>query len=80
MIVTGVLAGAVLVLAGALAWALHSIQFPGAAEVTSRRVIVLTAADGQNLLQRKHLQLAPVGAKDMPVDVVNAVVSIEDRQ
>ncbi len=79
MIVTAALAATVLAMAGALVWALHEIHFPTAAEVTSRRVLVLTSADGQDLLQRKHLQLAPVDAKDMPVDVVDAVLSIEDR-
>ncbi len=42
-------------------------------------MIVLTSADRQDLFQRKHLQLAPIDTKDMPGDVVNAVLSIEDR-
>ncbi|HEX5231672.1 MAG TPA: transglycosylase domain-containing protein, partial [Bradyrhizobium sp.] len=41
---------------------------------------MITSADGQNLFQKKHLQLAPIDAKDMPPDVVNAVLSIEDRR
>lgn len=71
--------GSTLVLAGALAWSLHSIHFPSRSEVLSRRVIVMTSADGQDLFQRKHLQLAPIDASQLPADVVNAVLSIEDR-
>jgi 1A family penicillin-binding protein len=63
----------------AWAWALHGIRFPDPAEVTSRRVIVLKAADGQGLFRQGRLKFAPVDAKDMPPDVVNAVLSIEDR-
>ncbi len=72
-------ASALLVIAGALGWSLHSIHFPSRFEVTSRRVIVMTSADGQDLFQRKHLQLAPIDANKLPADVVNAVLSIEDR-
>ncbi len=75
---TGV-AAIVLLPAVALGWSLRGVHFPSASEVTSRRVIVLSSADGQDLFQNKHLQLAPVDAKDMPSDVVNAVLSIEDR-
>src|SRR5262249_2402947 len=79
-----VFAAAVLALivaaAGAVGWSLHGIHFPSPAEVTSRRVILITSADGQNLFQKTHLQLAPIDAKDMPPDVVNAVLSIEDRR
>jgi 1A family penicillin-binding protein len=48
-------------------------------ELTSRRVIELTTADGHDLFRRGQLQLAPVAAQDMPPNVVNAVLSIEDR-
>lgn len=60
-------------------WALHGVSFPNPAEVTSRRVIVLEAADGQELFHQGRLKLAPVDTKIMPPDVVNAVLSIEDR-
>jgi penicillin-binding protein 1A len=60
-------------------WALHGISFPDPAEVTSRRVIVLKTADGHELFRKGRLKLAAVDAKDMPPDVVNAVLSIEDR-
>jgi len=55
------------------------VHFPSAAEGTSRRVIVLKSADGQDLLHTGNLRLPPVDANDMPADVVNAVLSIEDR-
>ncbi len=64
---------------GMLIWLLYGIHFPSTAEVTSRRVIVLQAADGQNLQRKGRLSLAPVEARDMPADVINAVLSIEDR-
>ncbi len=64
---------------GILTWLLAGIHFPSTAEVTSRRVIVLQSADGQDLQRKGRLTLAPVAAKDMPADVVNAVLSIEDR-
>lgn len=77
------LAGFVLVaiptLAVALGWQLRGIHFPSAAEVTSRRVIALQSADGQDLWPSAQLKLAPVDANAMPSDVINAVLSIEDR-
>lgn len=75
-----VLVGTVLVLTAALSWILHDIRFPSAAEVTSRSVIALKSADGQDLFHEGHARLPPVEAKEMPVDVVNAVLSIEDRR
>src|ERR1700761_7958851 len=65
--------------AGATAWVLREAPFPSLAEVTSRRVISVVSADGQQLFEKSHLQLAPIDAKDMP-NVVNAVLSIEDRR
>jgi penicillin-binding protein 1A len=62
----------------ATVWFLTSIQ-PSLREVTSRRVIELTTADGHDLFRSRQLKLAPVVAQDMPSDVINAVLSIEDR-
>ena len=73
------LVGAVLLLAGTLCWFLRDVHFPSAAEVTSRRLIVLAAADGSDLPHNGNLRLPPVDAKDMPADVVDAALSIEDR-
>jgi penicillin-binding protein 1A len=61
-------------------WALHGVTLPSTAEVTSQRVIALEAADGQALLPKGLLQLPPISVADMPADVVNAVLSIEDRR
>lgn len=52
---------------------------PSLREVTSRRVIELTTADGHPLFHSGQMKLAPVAAQDMPADVINAVLSIEDR-
>ena len=65
--------------AAALIWDLRDTHFPSAAEITSRRVIVLQTEDGRDLLTKGSFRLAPIAAKDMPVDVINAIVSIEDR-
>jgi len=62
----------------ATVWFLTSIQ-PSLREVTSRRVIELTTADGRDLFHSGQLKLAPVAAQEMPSDVINAVLSIEDR-
>jgi penicillin-binding protein 1A len=70
----------ILASAGAVAWTLRDVHFPSAAEVTSRRVIVLKSADGQELFRKGDLKLAPVDAKDMPAKITNAVLSIEDRR
>jgi 1A family penicillin-binding protein len=66
------------VAAGAAVGFLTRIQ-PSLRDVTSQRVIELTAADGQHLFPSGPLKLAPVAAQDMPADVINAVLSIEDR-
>jgi 1A family penicillin-binding protein len=78
--VAALIAGAILLLAGAASGFLYDVHFPSAAEVTSRRVIVLKSADGQDLWQSENLRLAPVEVRDMPAVVVNAVLSIEDRR
>ncbi len=74
------MAGAIFLLSGTTSWFLYGIHFPSASEVTSRRVIVLKSADGQDLMHKGNLRLAPVEAKDMPGAVINAVLSIEDRR
>ena len=77
--VAGFVVVAIPALAVALGWQLRGIHFPSAAEVTSRRVIALQSADGQDLWPAGHLKLAPVDANAMPANVINAVLSIEDR-
>ena len=64
---------------GAATWLFLATVPSSLRELTSRRVIELRTADGHDLFRRGQLQLAPVAAKDMPADVVNAVLSIEDR-
>lgn len=62
----------------ATVWFLKSIQL-SVREVTSRRVIELTTPDGHDLFRSGQLKLAPVAAQDMSPNVINAVLSIEDR-
>ncbi len=66
-------------LAGALLWELRQVHFPSPAEVTSRRVITLESADGHDLWGAGQQRFAPVDARNMPANVINAVLSIEDR-
>jgi 1A family penicillin-binding protein len=70
---------AIVALAGSVSWFLATIPFPPLAEITSPRVVVLASADGHLLPHAGEMRLAPVAAKDMPADVVDAVLSIEDR-
>lgn len=62
------------------AWQFIGVRFPSPAEVTSRPVLMLEAVDGTRLVSKGEFQLPPVSAKDMPGDVVNAVLSIEDKR
>ncbi len=66
--------------AGASAFELRNLNFPKPEEVTGRRVVVLQSADGEYLPAGGMVQLAPVAAKDMGKNVVDAVLSIEDRR
>jgi membrane peptidoglycan carboxypeptidase len=59
---------------------LAGTHFPELAAITSPRVIVLTFAEGHVLPHAGELRLAPVAAEDMPANVTNAVLSIEDRR
>jgi len=64
----------------ALVWALHDIHLPSPEAVATQRGIVLEAADGQDIFSNGKFRLAPVAVKDMPQNLVNAVISIEDRR
>jgi 1A family penicillin-binding protein len=70
--------------AAASAWELSQIHFPSPAEITARRVIVLQSADGHDLPAGGTVQLPPVAANRsggaMGANVVNAVLSIEDKR
>jgi penicillin-binding protein 1A len=65
--------------AGFLVWALHDVSFPSLERITAQRAIVLQSADGTTLPHQGSLKLPPVAVKDMPANVINAVLSIEDR-
>ena len=71
---------AIIGLSGSTSWLLAGIHFPAMAEIASPRIIVLASAGGQVLPHAGGLRLAPVAAKDMPANLINAVVSIEDRR
>ena len=67
-------------LSGSISWLLVGIQWPDLAALTSPRVIVLTATNGEILPHAGELRLASVAVGDMPANVLNAVLSIEDRR
>jgi penicillin-binding protein 1A len=71
---------AIVVAAGSASWLMATIRFPELVEITSPRIIILTAADGHDLRHAGELRLAPIAAKDMPAELVNAVLSTEDRR
>jgi penicillin-binding protein 1A len=66
--------------AGSASWLMATVRFPSLAQMTSPRVIVLSSADGRVLRHAGELRLALIAAKDMPTDLVDAVLSIEDRR
>ena len=67
-------------MAALLVWDLRDVHFPSTGEIASRRVIILQIENGRDLLVKGVLQLPPVAVKAMPRDVINAVISIEDRR
>ncbi|MET4292351.1 penicillin-binding protein 1A [Bradyrhizobium sp. LB8.2] len=71
---------AIVGLTGSASWLLAGFHFPAVAEITSPRVIVLASSSGQIVPHAGELRLAPVAAKDMPANLINAVLSIEDRR
>jgi penicillin-binding protein 1A len=62
-----------------LIWILWDIHFPSAKSAAAQPVVILHAADDQPLVGQSAFRLAPVDAKQMPPNVLNAVLSIEDR-
>ena len=75
-----IMVAAIVVLTGSVAFVLAGVRFPTLTEITSPRLIVLTSADGHVLPHAGESRLVPVAAKDMPPNLVNAVLSIEDRR
>jgi 1A family penicillin-binding protein len=61
-------------------WALHDIELPSPHSVTDRRVLVLESADRHQIYNNKNFRLLPVPAQQMSPNLVNAVLSIEDRR
>lgn len=66
--------------AGVLAWALVGLRLPSPSEVTSSRVVMLEAADGEHLTGKGSFRLPPIAVRDMPSDLINAIISIEDKR
>src|SRR5262245_66540825 len=79
-VVPVVLLTTIVVLTGVSWWLVRDVHLPSAAELTSRRVIVLKSADGRELLRNGHLKLELLNERDMPEAVTNAVLSVEGRQ
>ncbi|MGH6672022.1 MAG: PBP1A family penicillin-binding protein [Xanthobacteraceae bacterium] len=62
-----------------LIWTLFGVRLPFSKSVTAHPAITMNAADGQPIFGQSAFRLPPVAAKDMPADVIDAVLSIEDR-
>jgi penicillin-binding protein 1A len=63
-----------------LVWMFHDIHLPSPEAVITQRVIVLEAANGQSLFSKTAVRSAPVAAEGMPKNLLDAVISIEDRR
>jgi membrane peptidoglycan carboxypeptidase len=59
---------------------MRDVKFPELADLTSQQVILLETADGRELTRQGPLRLAKVALKDFPSQLVDAVISIEDRR
>jgi penicillin-binding protein 1A len=63
-----------------LIWALYGIHLPSPKSVVAQPAIVVRAADDQLVFGQGAFRLAPIDAKNMPPNLVNAVLSVEDRE
>jgi penicillin-binding protein 1A len=77
MIVVVVVLGS-LATAGAMVWALYDL--PAEKPVGGKSSLLLEAANGEMLGRAGPLKLADAARADFPDDLVNAVISIEDRR
>jgi penicillin-binding protein 1A len=62
-----------------LIWAFYDLRLPSPDALTAQPVIAVQAADGQPIFGQGQFKLPAVPVKDIPPNVVNAVLSIEDR-
>ena len=62
-----------------LIWAVCDLRLPSTKILTAQPVITIQAADGQTIFGQGQFRLPSVPAKSMPQNVINAVLSIEDR-
>ena len=63
---------------GVLLWALHDL--PAEKPSSGESSLIIEAADGETLGRAGPLKLADAARTDFPDDLVNAVISIEDRR
>jgi penicillin-binding protein 1A len=62
-----------------LIWAFYDIRLPSPEALTAQPVITIEAADGQSISGQGEFRLPAIPVKEMPANLVNAVLSIEDR-
>ena len=72
--------GAIAVVIGLAAWALRDIPWEEIADGSLKPVVVLQAADGQQLVSQGPYQGGYAQLKDFPRHLVDAVISAEDRR
>jgi penicillin-binding protein 1A len=63
-----------------IAWALHDVSISSVLVSSSEPIIVLEAADGQELSRRGPLRGVPISREEVPAHLVDAVLAIEDRR
>jgi penicillin-binding protein 1A len=63
-----------------LIWALFDIRLPSPQSVAAQSAIIVRAANDQAIFGQGTFRLAPIDAKNMPPNLLNAVLSIEDRE
>jgi penicillin-binding protein 1A len=59
--------------------AFYDIRLPSPTVMTAQPVIAMRAADGQPIFNQGQFRLPSVPVKDIPPNVIDAVLSIEDR-
>jgi 1A family penicillin-binding protein len=67
-------------LAGTLFWSLHDLSLQSVIEPNIEPVILLQASDGQELSRTGPVRGQPVAFEDVPSQLIDAVIAIEDRR
>ena len=64
----------------ALFWVLHDLSVASVLAPTWPPVVLLEAADGTELTRKGSMREPPVGRRELPQYLVDAVIAIEDQR